>query len=235
MVYENIKAGIFIKRPNRFLAHVEVEGQIQICHVKNTGRCRELLIPGVGVFVQYHPEAVLKGRKTEYSLISVYKETALGMVLVNMDSQAPNQLAEEWLRSGRFPFPGEITGIRREVKYGDSRFDLAFQIDGRQAFMEVKGVTLENDGIAMFPDAPTIRGVKHLRELAKAAEAGYEAFVLFVVQMKGITGFLPNEKTHPEFADALIAARESGVHVLIYDCQVQKNGLEIDQPVIPLF
>lgn len=265
MVYENMIDGIFVSRPNRFLANVRIpadtvgkdaarEWNEVACHVKNTGRCRELLVPGCRVLVQFHPDAADNGRKTAYSLIGVYKETADGTILVNMDSQAPNQVAAEWLREmesdGTCAFSdGKVRHVRREVVYGNSRFDLAFELDYgnngeracdggnencvgiRQAFMEVKGVTLEVDGTAMFPDAPTERGIKHVKELAAAVAEGYEAFILLVVQMKGVQEFVPNWKTHEAFGDALVEAQGAGVRILSYDCQVTKNSLRIDQPL----
>jgi len=246
MTYEHITAGTFISRPNRFIAHVETGNRTVVCHVKNTGRCRELLIPGARVILEFHPDAAISGRKTEYDLIGVYKNG----LLINMDSQAPNRAAWEWLTSlGAAQFE-EIAGsplsplgsyvpydIRREVTHGDSRFDLAFSLRNRDnpavfpAFMEVKGVTLEENGLAMFPDAPTQRGIKHLKGLIRAHEEGYEAFVLFVIQMKGIRGFTPNHITHPAFGDALRQARKAGVHVLAYDCLVTPGAMTVDSPV----
>lgn len=250
MKYEHMQKGIFLSRPNRFIANVLItnkDGQEEtvVCHVKNTGRCRELLIPGVTVLVQFHPEAALLGRKTQYSLIGVWKEREEGPLLINMDSQAPNQAAYEWLLSGNasLPYGKEniettkliegIQNIKREVTYGQSRFDLAFQTVNPEfsAFMEVKGVTLEEDGLAMFPDAPTLRGVKHVEELVKAHEAGYEAYILFVIQMKEMTGFAPNRKTHPEFAKALLEAKRGGVHILAYDCIVTATSMTLDKAV----
>lgn len=229
MKYENIRSGRFIERPNRFLAHVEVGGKTVVCHVKNTGRCRELLIPGVRVWVQYHPEALEMGRKTEYSLIAVEK----GGRYINMDSQAPNQVAEQWLKEGGFSKDQgiSVSDVRREITFGTSRFDLAFQAEGKPCFMEVKGVTLEENGIAMFPDAPTERGIKHLQELGKAAEQGFGAYVLFVIQMKGVREFTPNRKTHPDFALALEKAGEQGVQMLAYDCLAEQDRLVMDSPV----
>lgn len=256
MKYEHILRGTFLSRPNRFIAHVLIAGEGQaeetvVCHVKNTGRCRELLIPGVTVLVQFHPKAAALGRKTAYSLIGVWKERENGPLLINMDSQAPNQVAWEWLQSvsqnpplpfhlseGRGILPGvTIKDIRREVTYDKSRFDLAFQAVMPEscheipAFMEVKGVTLEEDGLAMFPDAPTERGVKHILELANARREGFEAYILFVIQMKEMTAFAPNRKTHPQFGDALKAAAEAGVHILAYDCKVTEDSLTLDRPV----
>ena len=243
MTYEHIVAGTFISRPNRFIAHVETGNRTVVCHVKNTGRCRELLIPGVTVILEFHPDAVLSGRKTEYDLIGVYKNG----LLINMDSQAPNKAAWEWLVSlgggqytekNHYPLGSYVPfDIRREVTHGDSRFDLAFSLRNRDtkavspAFMEVKGVTLEENGLALFPDAPTKRGIKHLKGLIRAHEEGYEAYVLFVIQMKGIRGFTPNDMTHPAFGDALRQAREAGVHVLAYDCLVTPDTMIVDSPV----
>ena len=243
MTYEHIVAGTFISRPNRFIAHVETGNRTVVCHVKNTGRCRELLIPGVTVILEFHPDAVLSGRKTEYDLIGVYKNG----LLINMDSQAPNKAAWEWLVSlgggqytekNHYPLGSYVPfDIRREATHGDSRFDLAFSLRNRDtkavspAFMEVKGVTLEKNGLAMFPDAPTERGIKHLKGLIRAHEEGYEAYVLFVIQMKGILGFTPNDITHPAFGETLRQAREAGVHVLAYDCLVNPDTMTVDSPV----
>ena len=243
MTYEHIAAGTFISRPNRFIAHVETGNRTVVCHVKNTGRCRELLIPGVTVILEFHPDAVLSGRKTEYDLIGVYKNG----LLINMDSQAPNKAAWEWLVSlgggqytekNHYPLGSYVPfDIRREATHGDSRFDLAFSLRNRDtkavspAFMEVKGVTLEENGLALFPDAPTKRGIKHLKGLIRAHEEGYEAYVLFVIQMKGILGFTPNDITHPAFGETLRQAREAGVHVLAYDCLVNPDTMTVDSPV----
>lgn len=261
MKYKHIVTGTFLSRPNRFIAHVLIPGaghgeEEVVCHVKNTGRCRELLIPGVRVLVQFHPEAGALGRKTEYSLIGVWKEREKGgPLLINMDSQAPNQVAYEWLQtiSKNPPLPFHLAGqksssfkpaiesLRREVAYDQSRFDLAFHAvfpgNGGEdqkvipAFMEVKGVTLEENGLAMFPDAPTVRGVKHIHELINARREGYETYILFVIQMKGMDTFTPNRKTHPEFAEALKKAEEAGVHILAYDCGVTEDSLSIDMPI----
>ena len=243
MTYEHIVAGTFISRPNRFIAHVETGNRTVVCHVKNTGRCRELLIPGVTVILEFHPDAVLSGRKTEYDLIGVYKNG----LLINMDSQAPNKAAWEWLVSlgggqytekNHYPLGSYVPfDIRREATHGDSRFDLAFSLRNRDtkavspAFMEVKGVTLEENGLALFPDAPTKRGIKHLKGLIRAHEEGYEAYVLFVIQMKGILGFTPNDITHPAFGETLRQAREAGVHVQAYDCLVNPDTMTVDSPV----
>lgn len=252
MKYEHMRKGTFIRRPNRFIAHVLISGdggkeETVVCHVKNTGRCKELLLPGAAVLVQFHPEAAVLGRKTQYSLIGVWKERTDGPLLINMDSQAPNQAAYEWLlsNSGNITLPFHnhstkksgfglsISNIRREVTYDHSRFDLAFQSADPEfsAFMEVKGVTLEDHGRAMFPDAPTERGIKHVEELIHARKEGYEAYLLFVIQMKEMTAFEPNRVTHPEFAAALKEAQKAGVHLLAYDCIVTEDSMILDQPV----
>ena len=232
MQYEHIVTGTFLKRPNRFLAHVLIDGKETVCHVKNTGRLKEFLIPGAELLLEYHPDAQRLGRKTSYSVIGVYKENAgynQERLLINMDSQAPNQAAWEWVSGGGLsPLAAQV---RREVTYHDSRFDLAFTLDGVPAFMEVKGVTLEQNGLASFPDAPTERGVKHILELCDAAGEGYPSYLLFVIQMKGVHSFTPNRSTHPEFADALIRARKAGVQILAYDCLVTERTMTIDRPV----
>ncbi|MCL1981935.1 MAG: DNA/RNA nuclease SfsA [Clostridiales bacterium] len=222
MTYKNIQEGIFQRRPNRFIAEVEIGGQIETCHVKNTGRCKELLVPGVRVFVN---KAASLSRKTQYDLVSVWK----GSRLVNMDSQAPNLVFLEHLRQGEF-IEG-ITHIKAEAKHGGSRFDFYVEAGARKAFIEVKGVTLEENDVAMFPDAPTERGVKHLSELAKCVAEGYEAYVVFVIQMKGIKHFTPNYKTHPEFGAALAAAMDAGVNAAAFDCVVSAGELTVDSRV----
>ncbi|MBS6954099.1 MAG: DNA/RNA nuclease SfsA [Enterocloster asparagiformis] len=238
MEYTQIVEGTFESRPNRFIAQVKVDGVGVVSHVKNTGRCRELLIPGARVFLEYHPEAAEGKRKTAYDLIGVCK----GDTLINMDSQAPNRAAWEWICSEhgpRFLLPdgkGRVKNVRREVVHGDSRFDLAFELESgdlpaRPAFMEVKGVTLEENGVAMFPDAPTERGIKHLNGLARAVQEGYLAYALFVIQMKGVHLFTPNAATHPAFGEALKKAREAGVRVLAFDCRVTERTLDIADPV----
>ncbi len=217
MVYENIIEGKFVSRPNRFIANVMVDGATQICHVKNTGRCGELL-PGARVFLQRAEKAE---RKTKYDLISVYKS---GM-LINIDSQAPNRIFGEWAeRSGFF---GEPDLIRPECRYKSSRFDFYIESGKRKIFAEIKGVTLEEDGVVLFPDAPTARGVKHLRELMGCAAAGFEAHVFFVVQMERARLFRPNRKTHPEFAEALTTAAKNGVRVSCMNCAVTPEAIEI--------
>ena len=221
MKYENMVPGRFLCRPNRFIAHVEIDGSVEIVHVKNTGRCRELLPEGARVWCQKSDNPA---RKTKYDLICVQK----GNRLINMDSQAPNAAAGEWLRSGGF---GDVTDVRPEVKFENSRFDFAFQKDGKHCFMEVKGVTLENDGICAFPDAPTERGAKHLRELIRAKEAGYGAYVLFVIQMSDVKYLHPNDATDPVFSDALRQAARAGVQVLAMACRVTPDSMKICETV----
>ena len=222
MKYKNIIEATFVSRPNRFIANVELNGEVISVHVKNTGRCRELLIPGVSVILE---ESDNLSRKTKYDLVCVKKNNQW----VNMDSQLPNKAAAEWLRAGGF-FPEEVQ-IFTEKTFGNSRFDLYIESEKRKAFMEVKGVTLEEDGVARFPDAPTERGIKHLNELVKCREEGYEAYVLFVIQMKGITRFEPNWVRHSAFGDALTYAAEHGVKVLAYDCEVTEDSMVISNPV----
>lgn len=222
MRYKNIQEGRFLNRPNRFIAHVEINGREEICHVKNTGRCRELLVPGATVFLE---ESQNPARKTKYDLVGVKK----GDLLINMDSQIPNYAVKEWLEQG--DLLGELDSIRQEVKYGNSRFDLYAETGDRKIFIEVKGVTLEEEGIARFPDAPTERGIKHIQELIKCRKDGYEAYLIFVVQMKGVRLMEPNDRTHKAFGDALRAAYKEGVQILAYDCQVTKDSICLDQPV----
>ena len=221
MHYPNMVPGIFITRPNRFIAHIEIDGTEQICHVKNTGRCRELLQPGVKVWCQ---ESGNPNRKTKYDLICVEK----GSRLINMDSQAPNTAVGEWLRSGGL---GQISSLRPEFTHGDSRYDFAFEKDGKQCFLEVKGVTLENDGICAFPDAPTQRGAKHVLGLAQAAREGYGAYILFVIQMPDVKYIHPNDATDPAFGKALRQAAENGVQILAMDCAVTPDTMVIREQV----
>lgn len=228
MKYEHMLPATFIERTNRFIAYADLDGIRVKCHVKNTGRCRELLLPGADLILQHHPDALANGRKTEYSLINVYKKMEHGTELVNMDSQAPNQTAMEWLLDGGLP---GISEVRREVTYGSSRFDLAFLQDGVPSYMEVKGVTLEQDGIARFPDAPTERGIKHLKELEHAAASGHHAYALFVIAMKGVRSFEPNMAAHPAFGERLAHAAAHGVQVLAWDCVVTEDSLVMDAQV----
>ena len=224
MTYGNIKEGIFRSRPNRFIAMVEVDGVEKVCHVKNTGRCRELLTDGARVILSHADNSA---RKTEYDLIAVYK----GEKLINIDSQAPNTVLGEWLKAGGI---GGLTLIKPERFYKNSRFDFYVESGEEKMYIEVKGVTLEDNGEARFPDAPTSRGAKHLRELTDAVENGYRACVFFVVQMMECKHFTPNDGTDPQFAAALRAAAKSGVSVRALNCEVAENGLKIhgDIPVI---
>ena len=222
MQYKNMVPGEFISRPNRFVAHVRIRGQEEICHVKNTGRCRELLPPGAKVWCQEHDNPA---RKTKFDLITVKK----GERLINMDSQAPNAAAKEWLLSGGL---GQIEQLKGEYTHGDSRFDFSFVQDGRRCFLEVKGVTLEHDGVCAFPDAPTERGVKHLKGLTELARQGYGAYVLFVIQMADVKYLRPNDETDPAFGKALREAAENGVTVLAMDCGVTEDTMQIRLPVL---
>ena len=226
MRYQNIHKAKFISRPNRFIAECELNGEKVVAHVKNTGRCRELLVEGATVYLD---EPIGKDRKTKYDLVAVEKVVDSGVVLINMDSQAPNEVAEEFLRKSVI-FPCDAS-IRREVTKGNSRFDFCIESGDRITYLEVKGCTLENGGIASFPDAPTERGVKHIEELIHLKKQGFDAAILFVVQMKGITEFRPNDFTHKAFGDALRLANESGVKIFAYDCIVTPDSLIIDQPV----
>lgn len=224
MKYKNVVKGTFIERPNRFIAKVDIDGNIHTVHVKNTGRCRELLIKGSTVYLAKSDN---RERKTLYDLIAVEKKyDNKEPLLINMDSQVPNVVAEEFLIKGNLFSKNAI--IKREVTYKNSRFDLYIEDNGKKSFLEVKGVTLESDGIAMFPDAPTIRGVKHINELVSAIADGYEAYILFVIQMKGVNLFKPNAKMHKEFADVLSFAKKNGVKVLAVDSIVTKDSIEID-------
>lgn len=222
MHYPNIQQAIFLERPNRFIAHILVEGKEQLCHVKNTGRCKELLIPNTTIYVQHHDNP---NRKTKYSLIAVQK----GELLINMDSQVPNQIVAEWLKTGKL-FP-DLKLVKPETVFGSSRFDFYLETSQKKIFMEVKGCTLEQNGVMMFPDAPTQRGVKHIQELILAKQQGYEAYLIFVIQMKGARYFAPNRLTHPEFADVLLQAEKAGVNILAVDCMVMPDSIEIDQQV----
>ena len=221
MEYANMVAGRFLSRPNRFIAQVDIQGQTQICHVKNTGRCRELLIPGARVWCQ---AAANPNRKTQFDLIAVEK----GSRIINMDAQAPNQAAAQWLSAGGL---GRLEDLQPEVTLGDSRFDFSFQKGGRRCYLEVKGVTLEENGVAKFPDAPTSRGTKHLKGLTQAAAQGYGAYVLFVIQLQPVAYFTPNDGTGPAFGQALRAAKAAGVALLAMDCQVTPWSMAIGQPV----
>ena len=222
MQYTNMVTGHFLSRPNRFIARVLIDGKEEICHVKNTGRCRELLTPGVRVWCQVCDSPA---RKTKYDLICVEK----GERIINMDSQAPNTAVKEWLSGDGL---GELSQLRSEVVFGNSRFDFSFTKDGRQCFMEVKGVTLEHDGVCAFPDAPTQRGARHLQELAQAVREGYDAYVLFVIQMADVKYMKPNDGTDPAFGAALRQAANAGVTVLAMDCAVTPDTMVLRLPVL---
>jgi sugar fermentation stimulation protein len=224
MRYQRMEKGRFLERPNRFIARIlrEKTGEIVDCHVKNTGRCRELLVPGASVYLQ---EADNPKRKTGYDLICVEKQGRL----VNMDSQAPNAAAAEWLPGSRW-FSRDAR-VRREVRHGRSRFDLYIEDGKRKAFCEVKGVTLEENGIARFPDAPTERGIRHLQELEECLREGIEAYLLFVIQMKGVRLMMPNDRMHPAFGEALRHARAAGVKILAVDCQVTPESMAADREI----
>ena len=220
MKYSNITEGTFISRPNRFIAHVNINGVTEICHVKNTGRCKELLIPGVKVILEVSDNPA---RKTKYDLIAVYK----GDILINIDSQAPNKVFYEWVKgSGLF---GTDIYVKPECKYKNSRFDFYIESGDRRIFVEVKGVTLEKDGVLLFPDAPTERGVKHIRELIKASDEGYKCCICFVIQMPSVTEVRANTDTHPEFGTALEEASEAGVEILMLQCKITEDGLDIKE------
>lgn len=221
MIYANMVPGTFLARPNRFIAHIEINGQKETVHVKNTGRCRELLPVGASVWCQYSDNP---SRKTRYDLITVRK----GSRLINMDSQAPNIAAKEWLQSGGL---GVLENLRSETTHGDSRFDFSFIRDGQVCFLEVKGVTLEHDGVCAFPDAPTERGAKHLRGLTRCVEAGYGGYVLFVIQMSDVNYLHPNDATDPAFGTALREAAAAGVKVLAMECAVTEDSMVISKPV----
>lgn len=219
MQYEKITAGRFLSRPNRFVAHVEIAGRTETVHVKNTGRCRELLVPGATVYLSdsWGAAGIPNARKTRYDLVAVEKGTRL----INMDSQAPNKAVQEWLMAGNLFPPGSV--LRPEYTHGDSRFDFA-AFTPELALLEVKGVTLERANIALFPDAPTLRGAKHLRHLAEFSGKGY---ILFVVQMEGVAHFEPNDETDPAFGKALRDAKAAGVEILVYDCRVTPDSMVI--------
>ena len=225
MKYENIVKGTFISRPNRFIAEVSVNGRVERAHVKNTGRCKELLVPGVEIYLQDFGEAH-ETRKTRYDLIGVLK----GNMMINMDSQVPNKVAEEAFYQDKIELQGmgKLTTVKREKTYGNSRFDFYLEDEeGNKAWLEVKGVTLEEKGVVKFPDAPTERGIKHLNELVEAVNEGYRGFILFVIQIDNVREFRPNDETHKAFGDALRRAAAAGVSVLAYNCDVKEDELNI--------
>lgn len=222
MRYDNIHKGTFLSRPNRFIANVEIDGKAEVCHVKNTGRCKELLVEGCTVWLEHSDS---ESRKTAFDLVAVKK----GDRLINMDSQAPNKAVGEWLRE-KMPF-GEGFSVYPEKKYGNSRFDFYLESQDRKIFMEVKGCTLEKDGVVLFPDAPTLRGVKHIEELSHCLDEGYEAYIMILVQMSYVKYFTPNYDTHPEFGEALEKASRKGVTILCYDCNVTPDSMTVGKPV----
>ena len=219
MKYKNIIQGVFLSRPNRFIAKVNIDGAEHTVHVKNTGRCQELLVPGCTVYLEKSDNPA---RKTQYDLISVVKEKRV----INMDSQAPNAVFADWVKQ---QYPDAV--IKREKTYKDSRFDCYIETGTAKAFVEVKGVTLEQDGHVRFPDAPTDRGIKHLHGLMDAVANGYQAAAFFVIQMEDVKSFSPNYDTHPQFGQTLKEAQAAGVHILAYSCKVTPDTLEIDKPV----
>lgn len=222
MKYENMKKATFLSRPNRFVANCLLDGEEVVVHVKNTGRCKELLVPGTDVWLQHMPG---EKRSTAYDLISVRK----GERIINMDAVAPNAAFAEYVRGGHFQ--QDWTLVKRECTHGDSRFDLYLEAPGRKAFVEVKGVTLETEGIVRFPDAPTERGIKHLHGLMRCVEEGYEAYAVFIIQMEKVKFFEANRATHAAFADALAQAARAGVKVLAFDCLVTPDTMAVNQPV----
>lgn len=222
MVYQNMKRAVFVDRPNRFIANIELDGRREVCHVKNTGRCRELLMPDTEIFVQ---ELSAPGRRTGCDLISVWK----GDRLINMDSAAPNKVFAEWVAKGCL-FQN-IKLLKPEQCFGGSRFDFYIEADGRRAFAEVNGVTLEEGGAVRFPDAPTERGVKHLHELINCLAAGFDAYLIFIVQMKGVKYMEPNWATHPAFGEALREAKQAGVRILALDCRVTEDSIAAEDYV----
>lgn len=228
MLYNNIIKGEFIDRPNRFIANVLIDGCRETVHVKNTGRCSELLVKGCTVYLEKSDN---HQRKTKYDIVAVEKpQKSKSHLLINIDSQIPNAATEEWLKKGELFTKDAV--IRREFVFGASRFDFMISDKGKISFLEVKGVTLERDGVSLFPDAPTERGLKHVNELIEAHKCGYGAYILFVIQMKNIKIFRPNDYTHRAFGDALRRAREAGVSILAYDCIVLPDSITIDKPIV---
>lgn len=226
MEYHHIRPARFLARPNRFIAQVEQDGQLVTAHVKNTGRCAELLVPGCRVYLEY---AENPKRKTPCDLVAVEKQTPAGTVLINMDSAAPNAAAAEWLAAGGL---GPLHGLRAEYKLADSRFDFYARQGDTPLLVEVKGCTLEENGHARFPDAPTLRGLRHVQELTVLAQQGWRCCVLIVVQMKGPHSFSPNWDTQPAFGHALQKAVAAGVQLRVMDCQVTPNSMVLDRPIV---
>ncbi len=237
MNYRKVREAVFVSRPNRFIANVIIDGEKETVHVKNTGRCKELLYEGAKVYLEDYGE-LHTARKTRYSLVTVEKtdrKMKSGVRYVNIDSQAPNRVMGEALRNGRIVLPefdSKLTYIKPEMTYGASRFDFYMEDEEeRRAYLEVKGVTLEENGMTRFPDAPTERGLKHIKELCNAVDQGFFAYLVFVIQMKGVSFIEPNEKTHPAFGEALREARNKGVFALAYDCNVTPDSITIGDPV----
>lgn len=227
MKYSNITKATFISRPNRFIAKVEINGKSEVVHVKNTGRCKELLTEGCTVYLYASDNPA---RKTKYDLVAAEKiRCNQGSLLINLDSQIPNDVAEEFFKKGNIFSQNAV--IKREAKYGNSRFDFYIEENGKKIYLEVKGVTQENDGIALFPDAPTERGVKHIEELIKCKKEGYDACILFVIQMKEIEVLRPNDVTHKAFGDALRKAQKEGVRILAFDCIVTPDSITADEEI----
>jgi sugar fermentation stimulation protein A len=224
MKYKEITEAVFISRPNRFIARVNINGTVETVHVKNTGRCREILVPGTKVYLEKGTGAK---RKTGWSLVAAMKNE----MLINIDSQAPNRIAEEALLGGTLLSTLSITKLKREAVYGKSRLDFYFENDTRKGYIEVKGVTLERDGAAIFPDAPTDRGARHLEELIAASQDGFLCYVIFVIQLNGASSFMPNKETDPLFAAALKKASESSVNILAYDCVVNPDCIYLRNSV----
>lgn len=224
MIYNNIVEGIFLNRPNRFIANVIIDGKKEIAHVKNTGRCKEILIEGTKVFLE---KSNNPNRKTKYSVISALK----GDTLINIDSQVPNTVVYESINNGRIHNFKDITFLKREVKYNDSRFDLYFETKKRKGFIEIKGVTLEVNGLSMFPDAPTTRGTKHVKEMIQAVQEGYCGYIFFLIQIDNINKFTPNANMDKDFSDALIQAKKSGVKILAYNSIVTPTEIAIGEKV----
>lgn len=218
MKYENIYKGQFLSRPNRFIAYVDIEGKTEKVHVKNTGRCRELLTDHAEVYLEKSDNSK---RNTAFDLVAVKK----GHRIINMDSQAPNKAVEEWLKQGGLF--DDVQTVRPETTYESSRFDFYVETTEEKIFIEVKGVTLEKDDVVLFPDAPSERALKHVKELCDAVKQGYRAYILLVVQMEGVKYFIPNRETQPEFAEALLEARKAGVRILAYDCRVTQDTMKI--------
>lgn len=224
MIYNNIVEGIFLNRPNRFIANVIIDGKKEIAHVKNTGRCKEILIEGTKVFLE---KSNNPNRKTKYSVISALK----GDTLINIDSQVPNTVVYESINNGRIHNFKDITFLKREVKYNDSRFDLYFETKKKKGFIEIKGVTLEVNGLSMFPDAPTTRGTKHVKEMIQAVQEGYCGYIFFLIQIDKINKFTPNINMDKDFSDALIQAKRSGVEILAYNSIVTPTEIAIGEKV----